>query len=93
MLGNHSLEVLEATQGDHVVDLEEWEQRKSYSGSGVPSFWSEYPIEWDVEMEVEANVECGCGGRNPKRSWQGHDNAPIPISGQFRISFGIRIRG
>jgi hypothetical protein len=38
MLGNHSLEVLDATQGDHVVDLEELEEEGSHGGNDVPSF-------------------------------------------------------
>jgi hypothetical protein len=37
MLGNHSLEVLDATQGDHVVDLEELEEEGSHGGNDVPS--------------------------------------------------------
>jgi hypothetical protein len=63
MLGNHSLEFLYATQGDHVVSLKELKQEESHGGNCVPSFLGEYLVEWDVEMAVEVEVKVEANGR------------------------------
>lgn len=62
MLGNHSLEVLDATQCDHMVSLEELDQKESHDGNCIASFSGEYLVEWDV-MEVKVEVKAEANGR------------------------------
>lgn len=63
MLGNHSFEVLDATQCDHMVSLEELDQKESHGRNCIPSFSGEYLVGWDVKMEVKVEVKVEANGR------------------------------